>query len=124
VIERATVRLVAITGGEGRSLRWFSRDDKQGVSMQDLDVGRIYLVPVVRRDETDNRPAFITNENWMLEKVDKEKWPLHEGRHNFWLQVHAGQYQWRGEYMYRITVPPPGSSNGPFTMEIHYGNIY
>jgi hypothetical protein len=125
VVRRASVRLVSPDGGSGISLRWYSRDHRpHGVSVLDLDTGRIYLVPVVIRDEDGDGRAFITNEDWMLEKSDKHKWPLTYGRHDFWLQVWSGEHHWRSDYLYRITVPRSDISNGPFTMEVHYGNIY
>lgn len=125
-IERATVRLVSVTrGGSGISLRWHSRDHDRGVSMQTLDLGRFYLVPVAfRRESDEDERAFITNEDWMLDKPTKRKWPLSEGRHDFWLEIHSGGGKWRSEHMYRITVPPSGSSNGQFTMEVFTGAYY
>jgi hypothetical protein len=82
------------------------------------------LVPVVIRDEAGDGRAFITNENWMLGKPDKHKWPLAYGRHDFWLQVWSGERRWLSDYPYRITVPRADIGNGQFTMEVHYGNIY
>lgn len=126
-IERATVRLLRVEGGaggrEGIAMRWYSRDRDDGISEQTIEPGRVYLVPVVWRDESDDRRAFITNENWMLDKPNKRKWPLEEGRHNYWIEIWSGAQKWRGTKYYRISVPNV-SSNGRFTMHVHYGEIY
>ena len=78
----------------------------KGISELNLDTGRIYLVPVVIRDETGDGRAFITNEDWMLEKPSKHKWPLIDGRHDFWFQVWSGEHRWRSEYPYKSLCRP------------------
>ena len=127
IVERVTIRLVGFdkppSPSRGISLRWYSRDHQSGTSAQDLEVGRIYMIPVVIRNEDGDGRAFITNEDWMLGS-SKSKWPLSEGRHDIWIDLWSGNHGWRSEYPYRIIVPSPDIGNGPFTMEVFYGNIY
>lgn len=127
IIERVTVRMVGADKPanpyRGISLRWHSRDNPHGISIQDIGVGHIYLIPTVIRDEGGDGRAFITNEDWMLGS-NKAKWPLNEGRHDFWIDLWSGKSGWRSDYLYRIIVPPPGIGNGPFTMGVFYGGVY
>jgi hypothetical protein len=123
-IERATVRLIPETGGSGISLRWWSRDSKIGTSERTIEAGRVYLIPVVRRDERNGNYAVITNENWMLDKIDREKHKLEPGDHKYWLETWSGDRHWKSQYKYRIHVPPSNSGNGQFTMSVFYGAVY
>jgi len=129
VIEQATVRIVddKKPDREGISLRWCSRDETDhGVGEQTLVAGRIYLVPVVMRTEGEgDGSAFITNENWMLDKEDKEQWPVPpNSRNDYYLEVWSGDRKWRSKYRYRVSVPQKDTSNGHFTLELFYGGLY
>jgi hypothetical protein len=117
-IERCTAWVMPDTGGTGISMRWQSRDRKDGESQIVLERGVVRLIPVAVRAETEGF-AVITNENYLLHR--EAKWLIQPGSHFvFELQLRSGDRRWTSPHRYMLRVPPADVSNGHFILSQLY----
>ena len=114
-----TVHLITVgIGGPPIDLCWMP--DAGGVprGAMTLHHGDPVLVPVVARRETADGMSLITNETYFREK--KAVWNLNPRSYSWKLELRCGKKRWESPHYYVVRVPPPGVSNGHFTLEVRH----
>ncbi len=108
-------------GGEPlaeRSMRWQSKDNRNGVSEKTLESGRIEYIPIAFRDE-DNEKALLTDQHALVDRVGQTI--LSPGTYRIEVEIQSGAKKWVNEEISKrkfiLRVPPNGVSNGHFLLE-------
>ena len=79
------------------------------------------LVPLVARRESADGLTLITNQTYLRDT--KVIWNLKQRIYCWKLELRCGKKRWESPHYYVLQVPPPGASNGHFTLEVRNQEI-
>ncbi|MDX1435033.1 MAG: hypothetical protein R3286_21520 [Gammaproteobacteria bacterium] len=99
-------------------MSWRTQDATASVNTMTLDHRGVALVPVVARREAGDGLTLITNQSYLRDR--KVNWNLNPRTYTWKLEVRCAKKRWESPHYYVVRVPPPGVSNGHFTLEIRH----
>ena len=97
-------------------LSW--RTQNSTVNTMTIRHGVTALVPMVARREAADGLTLITNQSYL--KDQKVTWNLNPRMYTWQLELRSGKKLWQSPHYYVLRVPPPGRSNGHFTLEVRH----
>jgi len=97
-------------------MSWKTQNAATSINVMSLRHGATALVPMVARRETADGLTLITNQSYLKDK--KVTWNLNPRIYTWKLELRCGKKRWESSHYYMLRVPPPGASNGHFTLEI------
>ena len=97
-------------------MSWRTQDASVIVNTMTLAHRDTALVPMVARREAADGLTLLTNQSYLRNK--KVTWNLNPHPYSWKLELRCGKKRWESPHYYVLRVPPPGYSNGHFTLEI------
>ena len=118
-LSHCTVHLVTPgIGGPPIDMSWRTQDATASVNTMTLGHRAPVLVPVVARRESVDGLTLITNQSYLRDR--KVTWNLNPRAYAWKLELRCGKKRWESPHFYVVRVPPPGTSNGHFTLEVRH----
>lgn len=102
-------------------MSWRTQDASTIINTMTLCHRATALVPMVARREAADGLTLITNQSYLRDK--KVTWNLNPRSYSWKLELRCGKRRWESPHYYVLRVPPPGSSNGHFSLEIRHQEI-
>ncbi len=102
-------------------MSWKTQDPATSVNTMTLRHGALALVPMVARREAADGLTLITNQSYLRDK--KVNWNLTQRMYSWRLELRCGKKRWQSPHCYALRVPPPGCSNGHFTLEVRNQDV-
>lgn len=99
-------------------MSWKTQDATACVNTMTLRHGSTLLVPMAARREAADGLTLITNQSYLRDK--KVTWNLNPRVYTWKLELRSGKKRWESPHYYVLRVPPPGISNGHFTLEVRH----
>jgi len=99
-------------------MSWRSQDATACVNTMTLRHSGTVLVPMAARREAADGLTLITNQSYLRDK--KVTWNLNPRTYTWKLELRSGKKRWESPHYYILRVPPPGVSNGHFTLEVRH----
>ena len=100
-----------------RDLRWRSRDQDKGLSETTLEIGQPKFIPIAIRDERESI-AVLTDEQYLLKDIQNVLQLPHDD-YGMTISLKSGKLRWDSP-SYILRVPDKSTSNGHFTLDLHY----
>lgn len=97
-------------------MSWRTEDATASINSRTLRHRAPALVPMVARREAVDGLTLITNQSYLKDK--KVTWNLNPRMYSWKLELRCGKKRWESPHYYVLRVPPPGVSNGHFTLEV------
>jgi len=97
-------------------MSWRTQDASASVNTMTLRHRGTALVPMVARREAADGLTLITNQSYLKDK--RVTWNLNPRMYSWKLELRCGKKRWESPHYYVLRVPPPGISNGHFTLEV------
>jgi hypothetical protein len=118
-LRHCTVHLVTPgIAGPAIDMSWKTQDATASVNTMTIRHGVTALVPMVARREAADGLTLITNQSYLRDK--KVTWNLNPRAYTWKLELRCGKKRWESCHYYVLRVPPPGDSNGHFTLEMRH----
>ena len=118
-LSACTVHLVTPgIAGPPIDMSWKTQDATACVNTMTLRHGATALVPMAARREAADGLTLITNQSYLRDK--KVTWNLNPRVYTWKLELRCGKKRWESSHYYVLRVPPPGNSNGHFTLEVRH----
>jgi hypothetical protein len=118
-LSACTVHLVTPgIAGPPIDMSWRTQDATASVNTMTLRHGNTALVPMAARREAADGLTLITNQSYLRDK--KVTWNLNPRIYTWKLELRCGKKRWESPHYYVLRVPPPGDSNGHFTLEVRH----
>ena len=102
-------------------MSWRTQDASSIVNTMTLRHRATALIPMAARREAADGLTLITNQSYLRDK--KVTWNLNPRVYTWKLEVRSGKKRWESPHYYVLRVPPPGVSNGHFTLEIRHQEV-
>lgn len=99
-------------------MSWRTQDATACINTMTLRHRDMALVPMVARREAADGLTLITNQGYLRDK--KVTWNLNPRTYTWKLELRCGKRHWESPHYYVLRVPPPGCSNGHFTLEVRH----
>lgn len=99
-------------------MSWRTQDATASVNTLTLRHKNTVLVPMAARREAADGLTLITNQSYLRDK--KVTWNLNPRTYTWKLELRCGKKRWESPHYYVLRVPPPGCSNGHFTLEVRH----
>lgn len=116
---------------EGIWLKWIEDGEQKDSLTIAMERGKKYETAIVVRNWRDSS-AYIANERFIESLGAEKKWELpsgricprdKNGRFTFWLEIRVGRKAYRSEHFYALMVPPAGTTNNEFTLNVLYDPV-
>ncbi len=121
-LPHCTVHLVTPgIAGPPIDMSWKTQDATASVNTMTVRHGGTALVPMVARREAADGLTLITNQSYLRDK--KVTWNLNPRAYTWKLELRCGKRRWESSHYYVLRVPPPGVSNGHFTLEMRHQEL-